>query len=74
MKGNLKKLHAQRKSWEPHGRTSLCWSFYYVNDNGEVDLENTQLMRCIFCYQNPVTRINPRTQVKKRLNSYYKTN
>jgi hypothetical protein len=33
MKENLKKLHAQRKNWKPHGRTSLCWSFYCVNDN-----------------------------------------
>ncbi len=23
MKGNLKKLHARRKSWKPHGGTSL---------------------------------------------------
>jgi hypothetical protein len=37
MKGNLKKLLVQRKSWKPHGRTSLCWSFYFVNDNAKVD-------------------------------------
>jgi hypothetical protein len=37
MKGNLKKLHVQKKSWKPHGRTSLCWSFYCVNDNAKVD-------------------------------------
>jgi hypothetical protein len=24
MNGNLKKLHVQRKSWKPHGMTSLC--------------------------------------------------
>jgi hypothetical protein len=36
MKGNLKKLHAQRKIWKPHGRTSLCWNFYCVNDNAQV--------------------------------------
>jgi hypothetical protein len=44
MKINLKKLHAQRKSWQPHGRLSLCWNFYCVNDNEEFDLENTQIM------------------------------
>jgi hypothetical protein len=33
MKMNLKKLHAQRKSWQSYGRLSLCWSFYCVNDN-----------------------------------------
>jgi hypothetical protein len=50
LKINLKKLHAQRKSWQPHGSTSLCWSFYCVDDNIEIDLENTQIMCCIFCY------------------------
>jgi hypothetical protein len=24
MNSNLKKLHVERKSWKPHGRTSLC--------------------------------------------------
>ncbi len=33
MKANLKKLHAQKKIWKPHGIISLCWNFYYVNDN-----------------------------------------
>jgi hypothetical protein len=50
MKGNLKKLHVQRKSWKPRGITYLCLSFHYVNDNVKVDLENTQIMCCIFCY------------------------
>jgi len=35
-------LHDQRKIWKPHGKTPLCWIFYYVNDNVEVDLVNTQ--------------------------------
>jgi len=73
MKENLKKLHAQRKIWKPHGKTSLCWNFYCVNDNAEVDIVNTQIMCCIFFYQNPVIGINPKTQAKKRLISYYKT-
>jgi hypothetical protein len=74
IKKNLKKLHAQRKIWKPHGRTSLCWSFYCVNDNAKVDLINTQIMHCVLCYQNPVIRINPRIQARKGLISYYKTN
>jgi hypothetical protein len=24
--------------------TSLCWSFYCINDNAKVDLENIQMM------------------------------
>ncbi len=74
MKGNLKKLYAQRKIWKPHGRTFICWSFYCVNDNAEVDLVNTQTMRYILCYRNLIIGINPRTQVRKGLISYYKTN
>jgi hypothetical protein len=27
MKGKLKKLHAQRKRWKPHGRTSYVGVF-----------------------------------------------
>ncbi len=50
MKINFKTLHAQIKSQQPHGRSSLCWNFYCVNDNEEFDLENTQMMRCILCY------------------------
>jgi hypothetical protein len=70
MKGNLKKLHAQIKIWKPHGRTSLCWSFYGVNDDAYIDLVNTQIMRCILYYQNPIIGINPRIQGSKRLISY----
>jgi len=73
-KGNLKKLFVQRKSWKPHGRTSLCWSFYCVNDNAKIVLVNTQIMYCIFHYQNLVNGINPKTKMKKGLISYYKTN
>ncbi len=35
---------------------------------------NTQIMSCILCYQNSIIRINPRTQMRKGLISYYKTN
>jgi hypothetical protein len=45
-----------------------------VNDNVEVDLENTLIMRCIHCYQNLVTEINPKTQLRKGSISYYNTN
>ncbi len=67
-------MHAQRKIWQPHGRLSLCWSFYCVNDNVEIELENIQIMRCILCYQEPIIGINSRTQARKGLIYYYKTN
>jgi hypothetical protein len=31
-------------------------------------------MHCIFCFQNIMIIINSRTQARKGLNSYYKTN
>jgi hypothetical protein len=74
MKIKIKKLHAQRKSWQSHGRLSLCWSSYCVNDNVEFDLENTQIMRCILCYQEFIIGINSRIQARKGLIFYYKTN
>jgi hypothetical protein len=61
------------KCWKPHGRTSLCWSFYYISDNAKVDLKNIQIMHCILCYQTFVCGINPRTQMRKGLISCYKT-
>jgi hypothetical protein len=33
-----------------------------VNDNVEVDLENTLIMHCIHCYQNLVIGMNPKTR------------
>jgi len=73
MKENLKNLHVQRQIWKPHGKTSLCWRFYQINDNAKVDLINTQIMRYIFYYQNLVIGINLRGQTRKGLISYYKT-
>jgi hypothetical protein len=65
IKINLKKLHLQRKSWQPHGSTSLCWSFYCVNDNIEIDQDNTQIMCCILCYQELVIGINSKSKQGK---------
>ncbi len=60
MKINFKKLHAQRKNQKPHERLSLCWSFYCVNDNAKVDLENTQV--CILSLLLEHVILNPRLQ------------
>jgi hypothetical protein len=67
-------MHAQKKSWQPHGRLSLCWIFYCITDYTKIDLENTQIMHCIFCYQKLVIGIYLRIQTRKGLISYYKTN
>jgi hypothetical protein len=52
----------------------LFWSFYCVDDNAKIDLENTQIMCCILCYQEPIIGINSKIQKRKELISYYKTN
>jgi hypothetical protein len=44
----LRKLHAQRLFWKPHSKNALCWAFFYVNDNKEVDLIVLEIMHYIF--------------------------
>jgi hypothetical protein len=52
----------------------LCWSYFCVNDNVGIDLENTQIIHCILCFQELVIGINSRIQVRNKLIFYYKTN
>ncbi len=52
----------------------MCWGFFCVNENVEVDSGNTQIMRCTLCYQNLAIGINLETQMKKGLVFYYKKN
>jgi hypothetical protein len=33
-------LHTQRKIWRGHNRNAICWTFYYVNDDKELDPRN----------------------------------
>jgi len=44
MKEILKKVHAQRLFWKPHSKNALCWAFFYLNGNKEVDLIVLQIM------------------------------
>jgi hypothetical protein len=38
MKENsLRKLYVQRTFWRGNSRNALCWAFYCVNDNKEVN-------------------------------------
>ncbi len=62
---NLKKLHAQKTFWNRNSRNTLCWAFYYVNDNKEVNATTPQTMWCIFCHNNPILNINPNPQLIK---------
>ncbi len=74
MKENLKKLHAQRLFWKPNNRNVLCWAFYCVDDNKEVDLTTLQIMHCIFCHNNLILNLNPKTQARKGFIIYNTTN
>jgi hypothetical protein len=47
MEMNLETLHAERKIWRDHNRNAICWAFHCVNDDREVHLENSQVMRCL---------------------------
>jgi hypothetical protein len=46
----LQTMEQQQASlWKPHNKTSICWSFFILNDNLHVDLLNPQMLRCIIC-------------------------
>jgi hypothetical protein len=34
----LELLHSQRKTWRPHNKNVVCWSFLCVNDNLKNDI------------------------------------
>jgi hypothetical protein len=43
-KMNIKNLHVQRRMWKSHGIICLCYVFFRVNDNKDVDMKYTQTM------------------------------
>ncbi len=57
-----------------HMKFFVLGFYFCVNDIAKVDIENTQILCCVFYYQNHVIGINPKTQVRKGLIYYYKTN
>jgi len=50
----LQQLHTQRKNWRFHNRIALCWSFYCVNDNSKINLDDFQMMCYLFCHSQLV--------------------
>jgi hypothetical protein len=46
-----RKLHAQI-FWEPNNKNALCWAFYCINDNKEIDLIRFQIMHCILFHNS----------------------
>jgi hypothetical protein len=65
MKENERKLHEQILFWEPNNRNALFWAFYCINDNKEIDLIGSQIMRVLFV--TIVMNLNPKTQAMKVL-------
>jgi hypothetical protein len=57
-----------RSFWKPNSINALCWAFYYVNDNKEIDLTTPQVTCCIFCHKSSVLNLNKKTQAKKMIN------
>jgi hypothetical protein len=57
MKG-CKSLHAQIIFWKPHNICALCWAFYCVNDNKEVNGKAHGVIYCMFCYNSQVDASN----------------
>jgi hypothetical protein len=71
MKNNLNKLHVQRSFWRAnYNINELCWAFYCVNDNKEVNLISPQTMQCIIYHNNPILNLNPKPQARKGLIIY----
>jgi hypothetical protein len=64
---NLQKLHIQRKIWRCHNKNAICWVFFCVNNDKEVDAENLEIMRCLFCYISLLHASNPKTIERKVL-------
>ncbi len=54
-------MHVQRKFWKPHGKTSLCWGFYCVNDNA-----NAQIMCCIL-WDKKISNYNKYKNTSKKI-------
>jgi hypothetical protein len=72
MEKNFQTLHVQNKIWRGHNRNAICWVFYCVSDDKEVNPGNPQIMRCLFCYGSIVHTLNPNTKERKGLITYYR--
>jgi hypothetical protein len=60
MERNLQTLHVQRKIWKGYNRNAICWAFYFVNENKDVDPKNLPVKSCLFCYNSLIMCIfNP---------------
>jgi hypothetical protein len=63
------------KFWKPQRKKCFVyWSFFCINDNKLVNLEQPQVIICLLCYNAPINVSNPRTNARNVLITHYKTN
>jgi hypothetical protein len=55
---------SEHNSIKPHGKNTLCWAFYVVNDNTQVDGKVLQVMHCMICHRKYVPFI-AKTKLRK---------
>ncbi len=63
--------------WKLHNNTSICLSFFVVNDNLPTNIENPQMLRCIvYIFQHASSNILNQSNsiIRKGLIQYSKTN
>ncbi len=65
MKENLQKLYVQIIFWKSHNIIALCWAFYWVNDNKDVDVKSLQIMCLYFLLQQFSCNFKPKNLSKK---------
>ncbi len=58
--------------FENHNKNALCWVFFYVNDNKEVDLIAPQIMHYILLQQSNF-EFKSKNSSKRGLIIYYNT-
>ncbi len=63
----MRKLHAQRLFWKPDSKNASSWAIFCVNDNKKVDFTTLEIMHYIFCYNNLILNLNPKTQTRRGL-------
>jgi hypothetical protein len=66
----VEKVTCTKIIWKLHSKNALCYAFFFVNDNKEVDLTTLEIMHYIFCYNSLILNSNPKNQAKRGLIIY----
>ncbi len=74
MKENLKKLHDKRLFLKPNSKMFCVEHFIVLMITKKLTLTTPQVMCCILCHNNLILNLNPKTQTRRRLIIYNRTN